>query len=130
MNIKDIIHIMDKFAIYGRTKDYEVDYQISSNKDFYVYITTKNYKVEVSFHQYSDDITRVSIDVSRGLVTMTWGVYDNATTDTIDFEYIMANAACLIDSFNLIPETVYNPPKGEVDYVYMKPSVEDRDWWD
>ena len=130
MNIKDIIHIMDKFACYGRRKDYEVECHISSNKDFYVNITTEHYEVEVSFHQYGDDNIKVGIDVSRGLVTMTWGVYDNATTDTIDFEYIMANAAYLIDSLNILPETVYNPPKGEVDYVYMKPSVEDRDWWD
>jgi len=123
MNIKDIIHIMDKFACYGRRKDYEVEYHISSNKDFYVYMTTKNYKVDVSFHQHGDDSTRVSIDVSRGLVTMTWGVYDNTIADTIDFAYIMANAACLIESFNLIPETVYDPPKREIE-------VEDRDWWD
>lgn len=123
MNIKDIIHIMDTFAYHGRRKGYEIDSQISSNKDFYVYMTTKNYEVEVSFHQYSDDITRVDIDVSRGFVTMTWAASDNAITDTIDFEYIMANIACLIESFNLIPETVYDPPKREIE-------VEDRDWWD
>lgn len=123
MNVKDIIHIMDKFACYGRKMDYEVDCQVSSNKDFYVYMTTKNYEVEVSFHQYGDDNIRVDIDVSKGFVTMTWAASDNATTDTIDFEYILANVACLIESFNLIPETVYDPPKREVE-------VEDRDWWD
>ena len=123
MDIKDIIHIMDTFAYYGRRKGYEVDSQISSNKDFYVYMTTKNYKVEVSFHQYGDDNIRVDIDVSKGFVTMTWAASDNAITDTIDFEYIMANIACLIESFNLIPETVYDPPKREIE-------VEDRDWWD
>ena len=123
MDTKNIIHIMDTFAYYGRRKGYEVDCQISSNKDFYVYMTTKHYEVEVSFHQYCDDITRVDIDVSRGFVTMTWAASDNAITDTIDFEYIMANIACLIESFNLIPETVYDPPKREIE-------VEDRDWWD
>lgn len=123
MNVKDIIHIMDKFACYGRRKDYEVDCQVSSNKDFYVYMTTKNYEVEVSFHQYGDGNTRVDIDVSKGFVTMTWAASDNAITDTIDFEYILANAGCLIESFNLIPETVYDPPKREIE-------VEDRDWWD
>ena len=123
MNVKDIIHIMDKFACYGRRKDYEVECHISSNKDFYVYMTTENYKVDVSFHQHVDDITRVGIDVSRGLVTMTWGAYDNTITDTIDFAHILANAACLIDGFNLIPATVYDPPKREIE-------VEDRDWWD
>lgn len=123
MNIKDIIHIMDKFAIYGRKKDYEVDCQISSNKDFYVYMTTESYEVEVSFHQDCDDNTRVDIDVSRGLVTMTWAAYDNAIADTIDFEYIIANARYLIYSFNILPDIVCNPPKREVE-------VEDRDWWD
>ena len=123
MDTKNIIHIMDTFAYYVRRKGYEVDCQISSNKDFYVYMTTKHYEVEVSFHQYCDDITRVDIDVSRGFVTMTWAASDNAITDTIDFEYIMANIACLIESFNLIPETVYDPPKREIE-------VEDRDWWD
>lgn len=123
MNVKDIIHIMDKFARYGRKMDYEVDCQVSSNKDFYVYMTTKNYEVEVSFHQYGDDNIRVDIDVSKGFVTMTWAASDNAITDTIDFEYILANVACLIESFNSIPETVYDPPKREVE-------VEDRDWWD
>ena len=123
MNVKDIIHIMDKFARYGRKMDYEIDCQVSSNKDFYVYMTTKNYEVEVSFHQYGDDNIRVDIDVSKGFVTMTWAASDNAITDAIDFEYILANVACLIESFNLIPETVYDPPKREVE-------VEDRDWWD
>lgn len=123
MNVKDIIHIMDKFSRYGHKMDYEVDCQVSSNKDFYVYMTTKNYEVEVSFHQYGDDNIRVDIDVSKGFVTMTWAASDNAITDTIDFEYILANVACLIESFNLIPETVYDPPKREVE-------VEDRDWWD
>ena len=110
MNVKDIIHIMDKFARYGRKMDYEIDCQVSSNKDFYVYMTTKNYEVEVSFHQYGDDNIRVDIDVSKGFVTMTWAASDNAITDAIDFEYILANVACLIESFNLIPETVYDPP--------------------
>ena len=123
MNVKDIIHIMDKFACYGRRKHYEVDCHVSSNKDFYVCMTTKNYEVEVSFHQYGDDNIRVDIDVSKGFVTMTWVASDNAITDTIDFEYILANVGCLIGSFNLIPETVYDPPKREIE-------VEDRDWWD
>lgn len=123
MDIKDIIHIMDKFACYGRRKDYEVECHISSSKDFYVYMTTENYKLDVSFHRHGDDNTRVDIDVSKGLVTMTWAASDNAITDTIDFEYILANVGCLIESFNLIPETVYDPPKREVE-------VEDRDWWD
>ena len=122
MNIKDIIHIMDTFSYDSRRRGYEIDCQVSSNKDFYIYMTTKHYEVEVSFHQYSDDNTRVDVDVSRGLVTMTWAAYDTAITDTVDFEYIIANIGSLIDAFDRMPEKIYNPPKREVE-------VEDRDWW-
>lgn len=122
MKLKDIIHIMDTFSYDGRRRGYDVDSQISSNKDFYVYMKPKSYEVEVSFHQYSDDNTRVDIDVSRGLVTMNWAAYDTTIADTVDFEYIMANIGSLIDAFNVTPEKVYNPPKRKVE-------VEDRDWW-
>lgn len=122
MNIKEIIHIMDTFNYYGRRKGYEVDSQVSSNKDFYVYMTTKHYEVEVSFHQYSDEYTKVDIEVSRGVVTMTWAAYDTTITDTVDFDYIMANIGSLIDSFSRLDDDVYNPPKRVIE-------AEDRDWW-
>lgn len=123
MKLKDIIHIMDMFNDLGRKMNYKVGCQVSSNKDFYVYLTThKEYEVEVAFHQYGDDNTRININVCKGLVNMTWAAYDTSINEVIDFEYIVATAGCFIDLFNRLDDDVYNPPKREVE-------VEDRDWW-
>lgn len=124
MDTNSIIHIMDEFNDFGRKMNYEIDCQVSSNKDFYVYLTTHNeYEVEVAFHKYGDDNTRIDINVSKGIVSMTWAAYDTTINEVIDFNYIVATAGCLIDSFNRLDEDVYNPPKRVVE-------AEDRDWWE
>lgn len=124
MNTNTIIHIMDEFNDFGRNMDYEVDCQVSSNKDFYVYLTTRNgYEIEVVFHQYGDDNTRIEINTSKGVVSMTWAAYEVAINEVIDFNYIVATTGCFIESINRLDHDMVNPPKRVVE-------EEDRDWWD
>lgn len=124
MNVKDIIHILDEFNDYGREKLYNVDSQVSSNKDFYVYMTTPSKcDVEVGFHQYGDSSTRVNIDVSKGLVSVSWSAMDAAIEDTIDFEYVISVVWRLVQNINELPRILVAPPKREIE-------AEDRDWWE
>lgn len=126
MRINEVIHIMDCFNDYGRKMGYEVETQVCSTKDFYATMTTAHeYEIEVGIHQFADESTKVSIEVSKvkGAVSMTWAAYDNTIVDTIDFEYICGIAKHFIDSLNRLPEDVVNPP--------MRSISEDNtdDWW-
>lgn len=124
MNIKDVIHILDEFNDYGRKKHYSVDSQVSSNKDFYVYMTTNSgCEVEIGFHQYGDNSTRVNIDVSKGVVSISWSAMDTAIKAIIDFEYVVSTMWLLVQNVNKLPCGLVTPPKREVE-------VEDKDWWE